>query len=105
MQRVTMVRYATRPERADENEALALAVFAELRAAAPEGVSYALFRNGSEFVHLFVNAGADDATAITELMSFRIYGREIIARCEAPPEQMRMSLHLLDSYGLAAPGR
>src|SRR5258708_650556 len=42
MQRVTLVRYAAKPDRAAENETLARAVFAELRAAAPDHVAYAL---------------------------------------------------------------
>jgi len=40
MQRVTLVRYTTKPERAAENEALSRAVFAQLRSAPPEGVAY-----------------------------------------------------------------
>jgi len=36
MQRVTLVRYTAKPDRADENETLARAVFADLRTAAPD---------------------------------------------------------------------
>ena len=39
MQRVTLVRYTTKPDRAAENEALSRAVFAQLRTAPPEGVA------------------------------------------------------------------
>lgn len=101
MQRVTLVRYTARPDRADENEALSRAVFAELRAAAPKDVAYALFRDGAEFVHLFVNAAADDSAAVTELPSFKAYAKGVADRCEAPPEPLRFSLSLLESYGLA----
>jgi hypothetical protein len=52
---VTLVRYTAKPDRADENEALSRAVFKELKAMAPAHVTYALFRNGLEFAHLFVN--------------------------------------------------
>ena len=100
MQRVTLVRYAAKPDRAAENEALSRAVFAELRTAAPDGVAYALFRNDLEFVHLFINFEADDSSPVTELPSFKTYAMDVVARCEAPPEAIRMSLQLLDSYGL-----
>ena len=102
MQRVTLVRYAAKPEQIARNEALARAVFAELRAAAPQGVSYALFRNGAEFVHLFVNTQADDSSALTDLASFKTYAKDVDARCEAPPLVTRLGLELLESYGLAS---
>jgi len=35
-----VIRYRTKPGRADENQALVDAVFKELNAAAPEGVRY-----------------------------------------------------------------
>ena len=38
MQRVTLVRYTTEPERAGENEALSRAVFRQLQSAPPEGL-------------------------------------------------------------------
>ena len=36
MQRVTVVRYTTKPDHTAENEALSRAVFAQLRSAPPE---------------------------------------------------------------------
>lgn len=100
MQRVTLVRYTAKPDRAEENEALSRAVFAELRAAAPKDVAYALFRDGAEFAHLFVNTAADDSGAVTDLPSFRAYAQNVVERCQAPPEPLRLSLRLLESYGL-----
>jgi hypothetical protein len=102
MQRVTLVRYTAKPDRAAENETLARAVFAELQDTAPDHVTYVLFRDGTDFVHLFINAEADDSSAVTELPSFKAYAKDIIERCEAPPEPMRLSLRLLESYGLAS---
>jgi len=102
MQRVTMVRYTAKPDRADENEALSRAVFAELRAAAPDHVAYALFRDGVDFVHVFVNLREDDSSAVTELPSFKAFAKAIEARCAAPPDQMRLSVGLLASYGFAS---
>jgi hypothetical protein len=100
MQRVTLVRYTAKPDRAAENEALSRAVFAELKTAAPVHVSYALFRDGLDFVHLFVNTASEDASALVELDSFKTYSKDVADRCEAPPEVTRFALTLLDSYGL-----
>jgi quinol monooxygenase YgiN len=101
MQRLTLVRYTTKSGRADENETLARGVFSELKAAAPAHVAYALFRNGDEFVHLFVNSQDEDAAMLVELPAFKAYVADIAGRCAAPPEQTRMSLELVESYGLA----
>jgi quinol monooxygenase YgiN len=104
MQRITLVRYKTKPDRTDENEALARAVHEDLRAAAPSGLAYLLFRDGTEFVHLFVNARDDDAEILTGLPAFKAYVANILDRCEAPPEQTRLSMTLLESYGLLSSG-
>ena len=101
MQRVTLVRYRAKPDRAEENEALSRAVFAELRTQTPEGVSYALFRDGLDFVHLFVNSEADDSTILTELPAFKVFSKDVSERCEAPPEVTRLGLNMIESYGLA----
>lgn len=102
MQRVTLVRYTAKPEHAAENEALSRAVFAELRAAAPAGVTYALFRDGMAFVHVFVNWQAEDSSPLTELASFKAFAKDGSARMEAPPEVTRLDLHLVEAYGTAA---
>jgi len=101
MQRVTLVRYTAKPDRAAENERLARAVFAELKQAAPPHIAYALFRNGTEFVHLFVNTRDDDASELIGLASFKAYAKDVAERCEAPPEPLRLTGRLLESYGLA----
>jgi hypothetical protein len=100
MQRVTLVRYRCKPEAVAENEALSRAVFEELRAVAPPHIAYSLFRDGLDFLHLFVNTVEDESAPLTELASFKAYAKDVVARCEAPPEATRMGLTLLDSYGL-----
>jgi hypothetical protein len=100
MQRVTLVRYTAKPDRAGENEALSRAVFAELKASSPAHVTYALFRNGLDFVHLFVNTATEDASPLTELDAFKAYSKDVADRCEAPPEVTHFALTLLESYGL-----
>ena len=99
MPRVTLVRYTTKPERAPENERLSKAVFAELTSAAPDHVAYALFRDGPEFLHLFVNLKDDDSSPVTELPAFKTFSRDIAGRCEAAPQTTRLSLPLVASYG------
>jgi hypothetical protein len=101
MQRVTVVRYRAKPDRIEENEALSRAVFEELREKAPRGVAYALFAEGADFLHLFVNLEADDSSAVTDLASFKAYVREVEARCETPPQATRHASNLLDAYGFA----
>lgn len=100
MQRVAFVRYTTKPHRADENEVLSRAVFDELRATAPDNMAYALFRDGNDFVHLFINVKDDDSSALTELPSFKAYVKGISERCTAEPEVIRASTRLVESYGL-----
>ncbi len=100
MQRVTLVRYTAKKDSADENEALSRAVFEDLRKAAPKNVAYALFRNGTEFLHLFVNTATTDATMLVDLPSFKAYGEKVSTRCEAAPVPERYELTLLESYGL-----
>ena len=102
MKRVTLVRYTTKPDRAAENESLSRAVFAELKAQAPDHVSYALFRDGQEFLHLFVNLKDDDSSPVTELPTFKQFSRDIAARCTKPPEATRFALELVESYGFAS---
>jgi hypothetical protein len=99
MQRVTMVRYTAKPERADENEALSRAVFEELRATTPAGVAYALCREGDDFVHLFINFDADESAPVTGLPSFKRFEADAIGRWLAPPEATRLSVSVIEAYG------
>src|SRR3954465_12215393 len=98
MQRVTLVRYRAKPERADENEALSRAVFEELKTVAPPKVAYALFRDGPDFVHLLINTEGDDSSAVTELPSFKAFAAQATARYEAPPEVTQLALNLVEAY-------
>jgi hypothetical protein len=99
MQRVTLVRYTTKPEHTAENESLSRAVFAQLRSAPPEGVAYALFRDGNEFMHLFVNLKSDEAAPVTGLPVFKTFEKGILERCEVPPKATRLAANLVDCYG------
>jgi hypothetical protein len=82
----TLIRYKTRPEMADTNAALIAAVFAELKAARPEGVRYLSLRlEDDSFVHL-VETEADAASAIPGLAAFRLFQSGIRERCIEPPQ-------------------
>ena len=100
MQRVTLVRYTAKPDRAAENERLARTVFTKLKQATPPHITYTLFQNNTEFVHLFINTKDDDAGPLIELAGFKAYAKDVAERCEAPPEPLRLTGRLLESYGL-----
>jgi hypothetical protein len=100
MQRLTVVRYVTKPEASAENERLSRAVFDEVRADAPDHIAYGLFRIGDEFIHLFINLAADNSDAVTETAAFHAYRADLAARCASPPEPSRFSVELIESYGL-----
>jgi hypothetical protein len=102
MQRVTMVRYTTKPDHTVENETLSRAVFAQLRSAPPAGVAYALFRDGNEFVHVFLNLKADESAPVTELAAFKAFEKGVVERCEVPPKATRLAAQLVDCYGFGA---
>ena len=99
MARVTLVTYAAKPEHADENEALSRAVFAELRDKAPPGLNYALFRDGADFVHLFVNFDANESSPLTELASFKAFSSKASDRQMGDPAIIRLDAQLVEAYG------
>ncbi len=101
MQRVTMVRYTTKPDHTVSNEALSRAVFAQLHDTTPEGVAYALFREGHEFIHVFVNLQADISAPVTDLPAFKTFENGIAERCEVPPKVVRVAAQLVDCYGFS----
>ncbi len=84
MRRV-IVRYKTKPDRADENQALVEAVFAELAEGEPDGLRYATFRleDGVSFVHVAEIEG--DVNPLGETAAFGEFQRELGERCEEPP--------------------
>ena len=99
MKRV-VVRYTTKPERADENQALIEAVFAELDETDPGGVRYAAFRlgDGVSFVHIAEIEG--DENPLGSTAAFAEFQREIGDRCEQPP--LALDATVVGSYRLLA---
>jgi len=103
MQRITLVRYTTKPGRAEENQTLSMAVFDQARAQQPQGVGYALFRDGDSFAHLFVSWDGDSSDAITELPAFKAFSKDATDRYIAAPDVVRLALDCVDVYGFGAP--
>jgi hypothetical protein len=81
----TVVRYKTKPDKADENARLIEAVFAELRAKSPDGVRYLALKLGDgTFVH-FV-ALEDGPNPVTALGAFTAFQSDIEERCLELPQ-------------------
>lgn len=85
--RNVVVRYETKPDRADENQRLVERVFAELNDRNPGGIRYATFRlaDGVSFVHV-ASIDTDDGTnPLNGIDAFAEFQREIGVRCAVPP--------------------
>jgi len=81
----TLVRYRTKPEKAQENERLIEKVFQELREKSPEGVRYLALKLGDgTFVHF--TSVEDGASPVTALAAFRLFQGGITERCIEPPQ-------------------
>ena len=84
MMKRTLIRYRTKPELADQNAALIAAVFAELKAAKPEGVRYLSLRlDDNTFVHLV--EAEEGSTPLPSLDAFKAFQSGIRDRCIEPP--------------------
>jgi hypothetical protein len=85
MMKRTLIRYKTKPDMADRNAELIVAVFEELKAAQPEGVRYLSLRlDDGTFVH-FVETESDSG-AISGLAAFKAFQSGIRERCIEPPQ-------------------
>ena len=81
----TLIRYKTKPDMADRNAELIAAVFAELKAAKPDGVRYLSLRlDDDTFIH-FVETAAEDGAAPPRLAAFKAFQSGIRERCAEPP--------------------
>ena len=82
----TLIRYKTKPEMADKNAELVAAVFAELKAAQPDGVRYLTLRlEDDSFVHIVETAADDGSSPIPKLAAFKAFQSGIRERCAEPP--------------------
>jgi hypothetical protein len=85
-----VVRYQAKPERAEENQRLIEAVFAELDARQPDGFTYKVFRleDGVSFVHVVVEHDVDNPDALQDVPAFQAFVAQIGDRCDVPPVAM-----------------
>jgi len=99
--KTTLIRYRTHADRADENEALIKAVFAELEAQRPSGVRYATLRLAdATFYHLVAVDSEPSRGGLVELPAFKAFQAGIRDRCiEAP---VSSDVTLVGSYRMLA---
>jgi len=82
----TLIRYKAKADAADKNAELVAAVFAELKAAKPDGVRYLTLRlEDDSFVHLVETAADDGSSPLPKLAAFQAFQSGIRERCVEPP--------------------
>jgi hypothetical protein len=84
---VTVVRYRTKTDRGDENQALIEKVFQELKDTQPAGLRYTSFRleDGVSFVHVAIVDTTDGSNPLGSIAAFKEFTRDIADRCDEPP--------------------
>jgi hypothetical protein len=84
----TVMQYQVKPERAEENQQLIEAVFAELDRSEPEGFTFKVFRleDGVRFIHVVIEH--DDVSHPDSLHAMRVFqafAATLVDRCDDPP--------------------
>lgn len=98
-----MIRYRTHLDRADENQRLIEAVFAELARVQLEGVRYAAFRlPDATFYHLVIPEDDGARAALTGLNAFRAFQTGARERCADPPAAS--PVHIVGSHRMIGAG-
>ena len=101
---VTVVRYKTKADRADENQAFIEKVFAELASDQPGGLRYMSLRlaDGVTFVHVAAIATADGTNPLSAQPAFGAFQREIADRLDDGP--LVMAATVVGSYRFLSGG-
>ena len=88
--KATVVRYQAKADRADENQRLIEAVFAELEEREPVGFTYKVFRldDGVSFIHVAIEHDVDDPDSLQEVPAFKAFVAGVADRCDIPPVAM-----------------
>jgi hypothetical protein len=84
----TVMQYQVKPERAEENQQLIEAVFAELDQREPDGFTFKVFRleDGVSFVHVVIeHDDVDHPDSLQALPTFQAFVANIVDRCDVPP--------------------
>jgi hypothetical protein len=83
----TLIRYKTKPDRAQENQRLIEGVFEELNAKSPDGIRYLVLRlDDGTFVHFVAVDPKVAVTSVPELEAFRLFQSGHKERCIEPPQ-------------------
>ena len=92
--KATVVRYQAKVDRADENQALIEAVFADLEERQPEGFTYKVFRleDGVSFIHVVIEHDIDAPDSLQAVPAFQAFVAGIADRCDVPPLAMGASI-------------
>lgn len=87
-----MVRYKVKTDQAAENRRLIEAVFADLKAAKPDGIRYASFvlPDGVSFVHFASIETSDGSNPLTATAAFKVFQAGIKDRCEEQPAAVEL---------------
>ena len=82
-----VVRYQAKAERADENQKLIEAVFADLEARDAKGFTYKVFRleDSVSFVHVVIEHDVDEPESLQAMPAFRAFVADIADRCDIAP--------------------
>jgi hypothetical protein len=90
MMKAIVVRYQAKPERADENQKLIEAVFADLEEREPDGFTYKVFRleDGVSFVHVVIEHDVEHPDSLQEVPAFQAFVADIADRCDVAPVAM-----------------
>jgi hypothetical protein len=86
--RTVIVRYETKPDRADENQRLVEKVFAELAERQSDNFRYASFRleDGVSFVHVVTETDdGSNPVSLADVPAFAAFQREIADRRAVQP--------------------
>jgi hypothetical protein len=83
----TVVRYEAKPDRADENQQLIEAVFAQLEEREPVGFTYKVFRleDGVSFIHVAIEHDVDEPDSLQDVPAFQAFVADIADRCTVAP--------------------
>ena len=94
----TIVRYELKPECLDEHLRLIAGVFEHIRAAAPAGAHYSVYRSadGYQFTHVGNYQTEQARASATENEAFAAFTADIAARCVTPPEAGPQ--HVVEGY-------
>jgi quinol monooxygenase YgiN len=84
---MTILRYQAKPERAEENQQLIKAVFAELDGGELDGFTYKVFRleDGVSFIHVWIEHDIAAPDSLQALPAFQAFMAGLADRCDSAP--------------------